>query len=186
MSQETPDPGLPPAGWYPDPAGAPALRWWNGLTWSDSTHALTDGTADPAAPTSPPAPPDPAAPWSSPTPVVPAAAVGTEAAPGPRHRGWVVATALVLAVLLLGTALLWVPQLLGGGRRLDTDAIAAQIADSLSAQAGQQVSVSCPGSVSLEAGATFTCMATEADGSSQTVVVTQDDDQGNVTWSLAR
>ncbi|MCU1508242.1 MAG: hypothetical protein QOI02_398 [Actinomycetota bacterium] len=26
---------LAPSGWYPDPAGTPMLRWWNGRTWTD-------------------------------------------------------------------------------------------------------------------------------------------------------
>ncbi|WP_328711062.1 DUF2510 domain-containing protein [Nocardia salmonicida] len=25
----------PPAGWYPDPQGGPAPRWWNGVDWTD-------------------------------------------------------------------------------------------------------------------------------------------------------
>lgn len=29
-------PGAPP-GWYPDPAGGPGLRWWDGYAWTDST-----------------------------------------------------------------------------------------------------------------------------------------------------
>lgn len=33
MIDETP--GLPPFGWYPDPAGSPMLRWWNGSQWTD-------------------------------------------------------------------------------------------------------------------------------------------------------
>ena len=32
------DPDLPQPGWYPDPSGAPALRWWNGVTWGDATR----------------------------------------------------------------------------------------------------------------------------------------------------
>jgi hypothetical protein len=57
-------PGEPsaPAGWYPDPDGAPGMvRWWNGLSWSDVTTpagpgvavqsaATAVGTVDPAGP----------------------------------------------------------------------------------------------------------------------------------------
>jgi hypothetical protein len=32
-------PGLPPFGWYPDPAGSPMLRWWNGSQWTDRLEA---------------------------------------------------------------------------------------------------------------------------------------------------
>jgi len=28
-------PDLPPAGWYPDPAGTARERWWDGRGWSD-------------------------------------------------------------------------------------------------------------------------------------------------------
>ena len=35
---------LPPSGWYPDPYGVPGLlRWWDGSTWTQHTHA-TGGT----------------------------------------------------------------------------------------------------------------------------------------------
>jgi len=27
--------GLPPPGWYPDPAGGPGVRWWDGTRWAD-------------------------------------------------------------------------------------------------------------------------------------------------------
>lgn len=30
--------GAPGAGWFPDPAGAPAYRWWNGVAWTDDLH----------------------------------------------------------------------------------------------------------------------------------------------------
>lgn len=29
---------LPPAAWYPDPAGGPGERWWDGLGWSGRTR----------------------------------------------------------------------------------------------------------------------------------------------------
>jgi hypothetical protein len=31
--------GLPPAGWYPDPYGAPHERWWDGQEWTEHTTA---------------------------------------------------------------------------------------------------------------------------------------------------
>ena len=30
---------LPPRGWYPDPAGGAAWRWWDGARWTDDLHA---------------------------------------------------------------------------------------------------------------------------------------------------
>lgn len=27
-----------PAGWYPDPAGGPSTRWWNGTQWTDTVR----------------------------------------------------------------------------------------------------------------------------------------------------
>lgn len=38
MSYNTP--ANPPPGWYPDPAGSPGQRWWNGTTWSESTQPV--------------------------------------------------------------------------------------------------------------------------------------------------
>lgn len=32
---------LPPAGWYPDPAGANTERWWDGEKWTDSQRPTT-------------------------------------------------------------------------------------------------------------------------------------------------
>ena len=40
-------PGAPP-GWYPDPAGGPGQRWWDGYAWNESV-------VTPAAPPPPPA-----------------------------------------------------------------------------------------------------------------------------------
>lgn len=36
MSDNTP--AAVPAGWYPDPAGSPSQRWWNGSSWSESVQ----------------------------------------------------------------------------------------------------------------------------------------------------
>ena len=41
---------LPPAGWYPDPYGAPYERWWDGTQWTAHT---TEAPAAPAAPVAP-------------------------------------------------------------------------------------------------------------------------------------
>lgn len=52
-----------PAGWHPDPHGAPQLRWWDGTNWTDHTHPLTPAsatgasTAAPESATQPGAPP---------------------------------------------------------------------------------------------------------------------------------
>ncbi|WP_141629914.1 DUF2510 domain-containing protein [Salinibacterium sp. PAMC 21357] len=47
---------LPPAGWYPDPAGGAAPRWWNGKMWAAANVIPADATPLPsaAAPTSTP------------------------------------------------------------------------------------------------------------------------------------
>jgi len=48
---------LPPAAWYPDPAGSPGLRYWDGTVWTSHT-AYTDGPTAVVAATA--APEDPA------------------------------------------------------------------------------------------------------------------------------
>jgi len=63
---------LPTPGWYPDPAGGPHTRWWNGSSWSDSygePAAAAAQAAEPAAAVS-------GTPWASPSagqPTAPAA-----------------------------------------------------------------------------------------------------------------
>lgn len=41
-----------PAGWYPDPSGAPVMRWWDGVTWTEQTAPMSAPTsmATPAPP----------------------------------------------------------------------------------------------------------------------------------------
>ena len=46
-------PGLPPAGWFPDPTGAPLQRWWDGLSWSAHERPVE---APPVAPVAAPVP----------------------------------------------------------------------------------------------------------------------------------
>lgn len=40
-------------GWYPDPDGVAAERWWNGVDWSDNLRGTTPGFAAPPAMTAP-------------------------------------------------------------------------------------------------------------------------------------
>lgn len=36
MTFVTPTAAPSPAGWYRDPLGLPQLRWWNGMTWTNT------------------------------------------------------------------------------------------------------------------------------------------------------
>jgi general stress protein CsbA len=38
---------VPPAGWYPDPAGSDGQRWWSGDAWTDHVHAPPAAEPDP-------------------------------------------------------------------------------------------------------------------------------------------
>ena len=57
VSEASGYPGAPP-GWYPDPAGGPGRRWWDGYTWTEAT----------VLPRQPPPPPWPGAAPSEGTP----------------------------------------------------------------------------------------------------------------------
>ena len=59
----------PAAGWYPDPAGTPRTRWWDGTRWTENYSE----PATPAAATPWSTPAAPVAPWSSPAAGAPAA-----------------------------------------------------------------------------------------------------------------
>jgi phosphate starvation-inducible membrane PsiE len=62
-----------PAGWYADPHGAPALRWWDGANWTD--HLATTG--GPAARRALPADVSPDTPWIWLAVLLPVLSLGT-------------------------------------------------------------------------------------------------------------
>lgn len=193
------EPTSPAPGWYPDPAGggSGALRWWTGSAWTDDTadhpwsSASTPVTPPPAVPvvtSAPPATEGPA--WVGSAAQVPPASPYAEQADGatPRRRRPVVGlVALALVVLLavgIGAAILL--SRAAGRSQLDMATVESEIASRLSDRSGVATTVDCPDSVAIEAGTTFTCTATAADGSTATVVVHQDDDQGNLTFGIPR
>jgi uncharacterized protein DUF4333 len=68
---------------------------------------------------------------------------------------------------------------------LDTQKLEDQIAQGIQEQTGATgVTVDCPDDIEAKAGDEFECQATADDGTNATVKVTQNDDQGNVTWSV--
>ncbi|MGY1813504.1 DUF2510 domain-containing protein [Blastococcus sp. SYSU D00820] len=84
-----------PAGWYPDPDGAPGMvRWWNGVSWSDVTTPAGPGVAVRSAPTL--APPRP-------VPPVPPPATARS---GGRTTAWIVALSVIGLVVVVVIALL--------------------------------------------------------------------------------
>ncbi|HEY5196151.1 MAG TPA: DUF4333 domain-containing protein [Solirubrobacteraceae bacterium] len=67
----------------------------------------------------------------------------------------------------------------GGG--IDTGKAERTVKTDIASATGSAVkSVSCPRSVALKKGATFTCIATGADGTTAPVTLTQTDNKGNV------
>jgi hypothetical protein len=67
-----------PAGWYPDPDGKPADRYWNGNAWGTETRPSMATVRPPApAPMAPPAP-TPMAP-AAPAPMAPVTIVSNSA-----------------------------------------------------------------------------------------------------------
>ena len=68
---------------------------------------------------------------------------------------------------------------------LDVDGLESQIMAGIQDQVEVEIdAVDGPDEITAEAGATFECTASAPDGSTATVTVTQDDDQGNVTWEV--
>jgi hypothetical protein len=70
------------------------------------------------------------------------------------------------------------------GSKLDTSSLEENIDSTVTAQVGGDWTVACPDDVTPTAGGTFQCTATSADGTVLTAEVTQNDDQGNVSWTI--
>lgn len=68
---------------------------------------------------------------------------------------------------------------------LDVDKLEASLQTEIAAQAGGEWTVQCPDSIPLQKDLTANCEATNADGQSVMINVTQTDDQGSVSWESA-
>lgn len=71
-----------------------------------------------------------------------------------------------------------------GTTTLDTDKAETEITKELDKQVGTGAKVSCPDDVEVKQGDTFNCTATDPEGNKATIVVTQKDDEGNISWEL--
>ncbi len=71
-----------------------------------------------------------------------------------------------------------------GGDQLDTAEAETEIAKGIEGQTGIAVEVECPDDIDLREGNDFECTATADDGTERSVNVTQDDDEGNISWEL--
>lgn len=70
-------------------------------------------------------------------------------------------------------------------RYLDVERLETTLTDGLEEQTGAVIeSVECPDEIPLEAGNEFECTATDDQGNTGTIIVTQDDDEGSITWRL--
>lgn len=64
------------------------------------------------------------------------------------------------------------------------DGLEPALREWLSGQGVEAQSIECPKARVIKAGSVFDCAVTAADGTSLTIEVTQDDDQGNVSWVI--
>jgi hypothetical protein len=89
------------------------------------------------------------------------------------------AIVLVAAAAVLGAAC--------GEAKLDTARVEDQIGETLAKRTGVGIdSVECPGEVEAKKGDSFRCTATTEREEQIVVNVRQDDDEGAVTWNVAR
>jgi hypothetical protein len=71
------------------------------------------------------------------------------------------------------------------GGNLATDKVETEILNGIEAQTEAEIdSVECPDEVKMEQGNDFECTATDSQGNSAQVQVTQTDDEGNINWEL--
>ena len=74
-----------------------------------------------------------------------------------------------------------------GEKTLDVSQIEEQITPEVESQTGaKDVQVDCPDDVEAEKGGTFECDLSAQGGIEASVNVTQEDDEGNVSWELVR
>lgn len=74
---------------------------------------------------------------------------------------------------------------LAGGISINIDRLEETISEGLATQLDATItSVECPEDIVLEAGNDFECTATDDQGDTGVVTVTQHDDAGNITWEL--
>ncbi len=72
-----------------------------------------------------------------------------------------------------------------GEQTLDVDKAEKVIKQGITEQIGVKVkSLTCPDNVAVKKGAKFKCTVKAADGTTGKVTVIQQDDKGNVSWSL--
>lgn len=62
--------------------------------------------------------------------------------------------------------------------------IEEQVAEDVQEQQGVEVEVVCPDDIEAKEGGEFTCTATDPDGNEIPIKVVQEDDEGNVNWTM--
>ena len=74
-----------------------------------------------------------------------------------------------------------------GSKTIDTGKAESEISKGVAQQTGAKgVKVDCPDDVDAKKGDTFDCNLTASGGQKAKIKVTQQDDEGNVRWQLAR
>lgn len=83
---------------------------------------------------------------------------------------------------LLGALFVSVGLLAACSNSLSQTDVQDKLQQGMAEQLGGTYVVTCPSEIPLSAGSTFSCEAVGDDGSTGTITVTQEDDQGNLTW----